>query len=159
MQALDSALEHEYWAAKSHPQPCSIGSRRDWPGCKESFPTNSITRAILYRMTTLLVMYLVFGALLVGLAIPLLQNKIKPNGLYGFRVKATLEDPDIWYAVNHHFASRMLVSGIAVMAAAVLFYFIPGISLDGYAWSVLAVLVVFFGGGVVQSVRYLKQLR
>ncbi len=107
-------------------------------------------------MTMLLVMYLVFGALLVGLSFPLLQYKIKPNGLYGFRIKATLEDPELWYAVNHHFASRMLVSGIAIMAAAIILYLIPGISLDAYALGVLAVFVVFFGVGIFQSVRYMR---
>lgn len=101
-------------------------------------------------------MYLFSGALLVVLAIPLRQNKIKPNGLYGFRVPATLNDPDLWYAVNHHFASRLLISGVAVITAAIGLFFIPGISVDQYALGVLAMLVIFFGIGITQSVLFMR---
>jgi UPF0716 family protein affecting phage T7 exclusion len=109
-------------------------------------------------MTTLLILYLFFGALLVVLSIPLLLEKIKPNGWYGFRVPTTLENPEIWYAVNRHSAKRILISGVAVILAAILLYLIPGITLDQYAMGVLIVLVVVFGTGMIQSVRFMKNL-
>lgn len=110
-------------------------------------------------MQTLLFLYLVCGALLVVLAIPLLQNKVKPNGLYGFRVKATLENPKIWYPVNHHFAKRLLASGIAVILAALLLTNIPTITLDQYALGVLLVLVLSFGIGMFQSIRFMNRIK
>jgi hypothetical protein len=110
-------------------------------------------------VTTLLILYLVCGAGLALLAIPLIQDKIKPNGLYGFRVKTTLENPKIWYAVNHHFGWRLLVCGLATMVAAVGLYFIPGITLDQYALAALFAFAVFFGVGLVQSIRYMNRLK
>jgi hypothetical protein len=109
-------------------------------------------------VTTLLILYLFFGGLLVILAVPLLREKIKPNGWYGFRVRTTLENPKIWYAVNHHAAKRILAAGVAVILAAVILYMVPNITIDQYAMGVLIVLVVIFGIGMIQSVRYLKKL-
>jgi hypothetical protein len=51
-------------------------------------------------MTTLLILNVASGALLMALSLPLLWGKIPPNGLYGFRVRATLENPSIWYAAQ-----------------------------------------------------------
>jgi hypothetical protein len=110
-------------------------------------------------MITLLILYLIFGTLLVILSIPLLQNKIKPNGLYGFRVKTTLDDPKMWYAVNNHFARRLLVIGLAIILSSILLYFVPGITLDQYAIGVLITLVLFFGVGLIQSIRYMNRLK
>ena len=63
-------------------------------------------------MITLMVMYVVSGLLLCGLAMPLMAGKIGPNGLYGFRVKATMENPQLWYAVNKYAGRRLLAAGI-----------------------------------------------
>ncbi|HXV14860.1 MAG TPA: SdpI family protein [Candidatus Krumholzibacteria bacterium] len=40
------------------------------------------------------------GVLLIALAIPLMGRRIKPNGLYGIRFPATLEDESVWYDIN-----------------------------------------------------------
>ena len=38
--------------------------------------------------------------LLIGLAVPLILQKVPPNGFYGFRLPKTQSDPRIWYAAN-----------------------------------------------------------
>ncbi len=63
-------------------------------------------------MTTILVLYVVGGLLLTGLSIPLILEKVKPNGLYGFRVQQTLDDPKVWYAVNKYSGKRLLAAGL-----------------------------------------------
>jgi uncharacterized membrane protein len=73
-------------------------------------------------METLLVLYMILGLLMVMLAVPLIKRKVKPNGLYGFRVPQTLSDPEMWYAVNAHFGRRLLVTGVATTLAALLLY-------------------------------------
>ncbi len=78
-------------------------------------------------METILLLYVAIGLLLVVVCLPLIKRKIKPNGLYGFRVPQTLNDPDVWYAVNAHFGRRLLVTGIATTLAALLFYRVPGL--------------------------------
>jgi hypothetical protein len=109
-------------------------------------------------MVILLILFLFSGGLLVLLALPLLNNQIRPNGLYGFRVKKTLENPEIWYAVNQHFAQRLLWTGLAVLAASALFYLLPGLSEDQYALAVLVVLLVFLGVGLAQSIGFMRKL-
>ncbi len=107
-------------------------------------------------MTTLLILYLASGVLLVLLSLPLLWGKIPPNGLYGFRVRATLENPDIWYPANQYAAKRLLWSGAVFAAAAVVLYCIPGISVDVYSLACLFLFAVPFTIGLIQSVRYVR---
>lgn len=109
-------------------------------------------------MLTLLLLYLGSGLLLSLLSIPLLAKKIKPNPFYGFRVQGTLENPALWYPVNAYFAKRQMVIGLVTMAAALGFYFWPGISVDAYALACLAVFVLAIGIAMVQSLKYLKSL-
>ena len=110
-------------------------------------------------MTTLLVMYVVFGLLLAGLSVPLLLDKVPPNGWYGFRVPSTLYNPDLWYKVNRYMARWMLLSGIITVAGAVALFFVPGLSVDAYAWLCLLIFAGPFGVGVVLSFRYLRRLQ
>ena len=109
-------------------------------------------------MQTLLIMYLVIGALVVLIAIPLIRRMVPPNGFYGFRVPQTLNDPATWYAVNAHLGRRLIWDGVLMIAAAVVCYRIPGMGKDSYAWTILAVLVVAMGYTVVSSIRYLRSL-
>jgi uncharacterized membrane protein len=108
-------------------------------------------------MEILFVMYLGAGLLLAGLSIPLILKKIKPNGLYGFRVPQTLDNPKVWYEVNQYSGKWLLVGGIAIVIAAIGLYLLPGISVDGYALAILGVVIGVLGVGLVQSVRYLKR--
>lgn len=109
-------------------------------------------------MDAMLALFVVSGLLLSGLSLPLILKKIKPNGLYGFRVRKTMENPDIWYAVNCYTGKWLLGTGLVVVAAAVGLSFIPGLSVDGYALAVLAVFAVAFAVSLAASVRYLKLL-
>jgi hypothetical protein len=109
-------------------------------------------------METILILYVVIGLLMVVLALPLIKGKVKPNGLYGFRVPQTLSDPDVWYAVNAHFGRRLVVTGIATTVAALLLYRLPGLDGDSYAWALLTVFALFFGVGLAQSWRYMNTL-
>ena len=110
-------------------------------------------------MLTLLVMYVGSGLLLIGLSIPLILGKIKPNGLYGFRVKSTLENPSLWYAVNNYAGWRLLATGLVTVVSAVGLYLIQGLSLDNYALTCLGVFGVVFMGGLVQSVLYFRKIK
>jgi uncharacterized membrane protein len=110
-------------------------------------------------MTTLLVMYVLFGLLLAALAVPLLLDKIPPNGWYGFRVPSTLYNSDLWYKVNRYMARWLLAAGIVTMVGAIGLYFVPGLSVDAYAWLCLLVFAVPFGLGVVLSFQYLRRLQ
>ncbi len=110
-------------------------------------------------MELLVILYCTFSLILVAVSIPLINHKIPPNGLYGFRIRATMENPDLWYPVNHYFAKRLLVTGIAVFITSISLYFIPDISLDTYALGVLLVFCIFFVPSLIASLRYLNALK
>jgi hypothetical protein len=109
-------------------------------------------------MMILLMLFLFSGALLAGLSVPMILGKIPPNGLYGFRVKKTMENPEIWYPVNAYSGKWLLVVGLILILASVGIFFIPGISLDVYAYAVLAVWGAAFAVAMVASIRYLNSL-
>jgi hypothetical protein len=109
-------------------------------------------------MFTLLMMYIIGGLVLVLIAIPLYLEKIPPNVWYGFRVRKTLENPKIWYAVNKYSSVWFMAAGIALILVALGLALIPGINLDVYSLTCLAVFTIVFGAGMTFSVRYMNSL-
>ncbi len=109
-------------------------------------------------LTLLLITFVVSGLVLIGISIPLIQGRVKPNYWYGFRTKRTLNDPHIWYDVNAYAGKRLLISGVITTIAAIALYFIPDLTIDGYALGMLFFGVVPLTIGLTQSFRYLKQL-
>ncbi len=109
-------------------------------------------------MFTLLLVYCISGLILSALAIPLLAGKVKPNPIYGFRVPATLQDPELWYATNRYFARWQFAVGLIEVIASIGFYQWPGISVDAYALACLAVFVLAFGISLVEGFRYMQNL-
>lgn len=109
-------------------------------------------------MIILLYLFVISGALLVVLSVPMIMGKIPPNGLYGFRVKKTMENPDIWYPVNAYSGKWFLVVGLGLALAAVGLFFVPGISLEVYSYAVLAAWVVLFAAAMTASIRFLNSL-
>jgi uncharacterized membrane protein len=110
------------------------------------------------KVTTLFWLYLICGALLMALSLPLVGRKIPPNGLYGFRVAKSLNNPQVWYDVNTYSGKRLFWTGLSTIIAALALYRVPGISVDAYALGVLAVFAIVMTVGLVQSVRYLRSL-
>jgi hypothetical protein len=109
-------------------------------------------------MALLLTFYVAAGLLLAGLSIPLIRRKVGPNPWYGFRVRRTLEDPAVWYPANAFAGKGLLGVGLGTATAAVVLYFVPGISVDWYAGIVTAVALGSLAVTVVLSFRYLGKL-
>jgi hypothetical protein len=103
-------------------------------------------------------MFLIMGLLLAGLSIPLILGIIPPNGLYGFRIRKTIENPEIWYPVNKRAGMWLLVLGICVILAAAGFALIPNITIDAYSLSILGVVMVVFALTLVDTIRYMNAL-
>jgi len=106
----------------------------------------------------LLLLYTSTGILLALLSIPLMRRKIPPNGLYGFRIPKTMNNPDLWYLVNQYSAKRLFWTAIAFVAAAVGLYFLPWFGLDEYAMACLSVFAIGMLITIVQTVNYLRSL-
>ena len=109
-------------------------------------------------MTTLLIVYVTAGSLLISLSIPLYLGKIPPNPIYGFRVPKTLDNPKLWYKVNRYSARFLILTGVLSVLTAALLYLIPGISVDAYALGCLAAFSAVFIIGLAFSFRYMKKV-
>ena len=55
---------------------------------------------------------LFFCILYIAIGYPLVKRKIKRNYWYGFRVKYTMEDDDIWFEVNEMLGRDLVGQGI-----------------------------------------------
>jgi hypothetical protein len=109
-------------------------------------------------MVVLLLLFLSSGALLAVLSIPLIKGKISPNGLYGFRVRKTLENPGIWYPVNAYSGKWLLVLGLVLVIAAGGLFLIPDISIDIYSYANLAIWGIVFTIALLDSIRFMNTL-
>ncbi len=104
-------------------------------------------------------MYAISGLVMAGLSVPLILHKIPPNGLYGFRIPSTLQDPQLWYKVNAYAGKRLLVVGLGTAVGAIIFYYTANSSLDAYALSCLGLFLALFLWAVITSFLYLKSIQ
>lgn len=110
-------------------------------------------------MEILLALYALSGLLLAGLSVPLILHKIPPNGLYGFRIPSTLENPELWYKVNAYAGRRLLVVGLGTSVGSIVLYYTMPASVDAYALSCLGLFLALFLWCIITSFLYLKSLQ
>ena len=110
-------------------------------------------------MEILRILFIVSGALMALLGVPMAIGRVKPNVLYGFRVRATLDDPELWYPANRYAGRRLIEAGIVSTLAAVILAFLPDLSEDAYVWACTGVMLTALALVVVRSFRYLRRLR
>jgi hypothetical protein len=110
-------------------------------------------------MEILLTLYAIGGLVLAGLSVPLILRKIPPNGLYGFRIPATLENTQLWYKVNAYAGKRLLVVGLATAVGAIILYYAVNSSLDAYALSCLGLFLALFLWAIISSFLYLRSVQ
>jgi hypothetical protein len=107
-------------------------------------------------MVILLALYTFGGLLLAGLSVPLILQKIPPNGLYGFRISSTPENPPLWYKVNAYAGRHFLVVGLGTAVGAIILYFITSPNVEEYAFSVLGFFLALFLWGIITSFLYMR---
>jgi uncharacterized membrane protein len=67
--------------------------------------------------------FIIPSILFVILSIPLILKKVPPNGIYGFRLKKTMSNGEIWYKANRFGGAALLVAAsVTSMSCAVLFF-------------------------------------
>jgi uncharacterized membrane protein len=93
-------------------------------------------------MVVLLILFVASGLLLAVLSVPLIFRKIPPNYWYGFRVRATLENEEVWYPANECAGKWLLWVGIATVVAAVGLFLVPITNVGVYASAVGGIVIV-----------------
>ena len=110
-------------------------------------------------MVILLALYAFGGTLLAGLSVPLILNKIPPNGLYGFRVPSTLENPGLWYKINAFAGRRFMVVGLGTAVGSIILFYNSQQNVDRYALSCLGLFLALFLWGIITSFLYLRSVQ
>ena len=109
-------------------------------------------------MTFILITNVATGLLVMALARPLIRRRIAPNALYGFRVRRTLDHPEVWYDANEYAGRCLFWFGIATSLAALALFFVPGIDPVVYAVACLVVTLIGLTVSVALSFRNLNRL-
>ena len=73
----------------------------------------------MYTTAQLQLFFIGLSVLVIVLELPLAMNLVKPNHLYGFRVRKTLADERIWYLANSYAGKGSILTGIITIVLAV----------------------------------------
>lgn len=107
----------------------------------------------------LLLVFLLSGALIAFVSLPLIRGRIGRNYLYGFRTPKTLESDDVWYPANRYAGRELLRAGLVLaLGALVLLPFAGRLSVDttvilGFIFTLLPLGIALY-----RSFRYLSTL-
>ena len=107
----------------------------------------------------LLIVFVGAGLLLAGISAPMILKVIPPNPFYGFRVPKTMNNPEIWYAINTYSGWWLFAAGLLeALSAAALYILFPGFDKDLYASAQGVVMVVLLTAAMIASFNRLKTM-
>jgi len=107
-----------------------------------------------------LILSLVIPSILfILISLPLMRNKIPPNCAYGFRLKKTLANKEIWYKANQ-FGGRCIAWAGFISLAGCFWLFL---NKENLSWAMinnmgLGFFVLPLIGALVLSLGYIKKL-
>jgi uncharacterized membrane protein len=99
------------------------------------------------------------GLFLIALCIPLAMQKVKPNGLYGFRTPKTLSNEKIWYEANRVAGIDLSLAGVLMIFTAIAMLLLSGTLSEKQI--VIAMMTVTIGvlfGAVIHSFMALRRM-
>ena len=70
----------------------------------------------------LIISFVIPWLLFVAASIPLILNKIPPNGLYGFRTAKTLIKTEYWYKANRFGGLCLFISAVIALTGLILLF-------------------------------------
>jgi uncharacterized membrane protein len=111
------------------------------------------------EITKATLLFSLVGVLYIGLGIPLLRGRVRPNYWYGCRTQKTLSDEKIWYAVNRVTGRSLIEAGVMlIISSLVIFAFGRGMNPDYAVLILLAVLVLSVIRIAVNSFKAQKRM-
>ena len=110
-------------------------------------------------MRVSVVFYIIACLVLIGLAVPLIMEKVKPNSLYGFRTPKTFSSEEIWYEANRFSGWTLAIAGIASLVCFVVMAIAPGaIPFARYPIAQLVIFLAPLAVALLLSFLYLAKL-
>jgi uncharacterized membrane protein len=105
---------------------------------------------------TLALSYTLGGLLIVALAIPLVQGRVKRNALYGIRLPQSLKSDNAWLAINRFGGKSLIAWSTIMILAGVACFFIPLQSNTALTIAIGFVPFVCIGGSLIQTWRFAR---
>lgn len=102
-------------------------------------------------------LFVVTGIFFIAAGLPLVMNLVKPNNLYGFRLKRTLSDERVWYIVNSYAGKLLILTGTITIIAAVALRYIPVSEIE-YQIICTVVMLVCLVSAAVASWIYMNRI-
>ena len=109
-------------------------------------------------MFPLVATFVGIGFLFLLIAIPLIQKRVRPNPIYGFRTKKTLGNERVWYKANEFSGKQFYRSGLTLILAAFALSLVPHIGKPFYSIACCAVMTLELIRNVIVSFCYLRTL-
>ena len=114
-------------------------------------------------MVVTILFFIGLSLLVIGLSIPLIRGRVKPNAWYGLRVSYSLDNPDIWYPANRYAGKLLLVYGLVLLLVTLGLPFLMGLALtdplsDAYEIIISMISMVGILVVLVLSWRYAQKL-
>jgi len=86
-----------------------------------------------HTLLPLIALFVAAALLLIALALPLRRGRVKPNTMYGLRIRATFADEQVWYEANAASGRDLSWVGALTLVLALLLPGWPGIDSETYA--------------------------
>lgn len=110
-------------------------------------------------MGSILLLYGIGRVLLTAISLPMMYDKVPPNGFYGFRTPRTMSDPNVWYPANRVAGRNLALAGVIVATAAlVVFAMQKSIQPRTAALTLLIVSMASLIGAVIHSFIALRRI-
>ena len=105
-----------------------------------------------------LFLFVAVGLLIVGLSVPLMRRRVKPNLWYGFRTPKTMSSERIWYEANAYAGKMSVRAGTIFIAAAIVLYLVFRTNFIVYNTACAVVLLITILVHLFLSFRHLRSL-
>lgn len=99
------------------------------------------------------------GLLFIALSIPLIQERVPPNAIYGFRTAKSLSDPKVWYAINRISGCDLLIAGTLISLGSVVMLFLgQGLQTRQVALTLFLLTVLSLSGAALHGYVVLRRM-
>ncbi len=103
------------------------------------------------------ILCLVASGVFVAMGIPLSIGLVRPNRLYGFRTRKTLEDPNVWYATNRVAGYWAIAMGIVAAGVSIVAFF-AGLGLPAAPFVILVPFLVGLVGSFIHCFVVIRRV-
>ncbi len=89
-----------------------------------------------------LITVLICNFIFVMIAVPLALRKVPKNVIYGFRIKATLENDFVWYEANAYFGKVFIIGNMVSALLILMLYFSDVVPSQNFVNIGMATLII-----------------